>query len=191
MEIRAAVTPPFPRPNLALVGMMGSGKSAVGRWLSERLGCPFRDVDEEIEAAAGRSICQVFEADGERVFRGLERQALQDALQGVGQVVALGGGPLTDRSNRELVKARAHVIWLRARPESIGDRLAAHAVVERPLLRGGPVVDRLRELLAEREIWYAEADWTVDTDDLTVDEVGAAILGHLRSVTGDEEMESA
>ncbi len=158
-----------------LVGMMGAGKSAVGRELARRLGRPFLDADREIEADRGLSIAEIFARDGEAAFRALERETVQ-RLAGRRAVVALGGGALGQSEVRAVVRATGTLVWLRARPETLLARVAD--CEERPLLAGlAPAerLERLRALLAERDAHYATASLVVETDAATVEQVAERV----------------
>jgi len=148
-----------------LVGMMGAGKSAVGRRLAERLGRRFVDCDAEVERAAGARIAEIFASEGEAGFRARERAEIESAEPGA--VVALGGGAIAQPGTAERLARGGTVVWLRARPETLAARIGDAA--ERPLLAGlapGERVERLRALLAEREAHYATARIAIDTDAL-------------------------
>jgi shikimate kinase len=158
---------PEPEPYLAvdrtivLVGMMGAGKTAVGRRLAKALGWPFTDADMAIEAAAGTTIANIFEEIGEAAFRARERQVIARLLADDRQVLALGGGAFVDPNTRALVRARAISIWLRADLDVLVRRTSRRN--DRPLLAGGDPRARLCALLEQRDPIYAEADLVVDS----------------------------
>jgi 3-dehydroquinate synthase len=159
--------------------MMGAGKSSVGAALARRLGRRFVDTDAEVERAGGMSVSEIFERQGETAFRTLERAAIE-ALEGETCVVALGGGAIAQPGAAEWLAARGTVVYLRARPESLLQRVGFGA--GRPLLAGaeGPErLERLRELLAERAPHYESAAIVVDTDDLELDRVVEAVARQL------------
>jgi shikimate kinase len=162
-----------------LVGMMGAGKSTVGRVLAARLGRAFVDTDEEIERRAGRAIAEIFAREGEAGFRTREL-AVVEACRGRGAVVALGGGAVTQPAVRERLRGCGTVVYLRARPETLLARVGDAS--ERPLLAGLAAearLARLRELLAQREPAYAGAALAVDVDAAAVDEVVERIAAEL------------
>lgn len=168
------MTQPTPRP-LALVGLMGAGKTAVARVLGERLGVVVADLDAAIEAAEGRDIGALFEREGEAWFRRREGEILRQSLGAGARVVACGGGVVLDPANRALLRERCHVVWLQVSPDVAAIRIG-HAGT-RPLLAGGPPATRLAEVLAEREPLYAEvAHQRIDTDRSSPQEVSDAIL---------------
>lgn len=146
---------------VALVGLMGAGKSSIGRRLGQALGLPFTDADAEIEAAAGASIEEIFARDGEATFRNGERRVIARLLDGPPQVLATGGGAFMDPRTRGLMRQRAISIWLRADLETLLVRVARRS--NRPLLKAGDPRAVLTRLMAERYPVYAEADITVDT----------------------------
>ena len=119
--------------HLALIGMMGVGKSSVGRACAQTLGWPFADTDELVELAAGRSVAELFALNGEAAFRAREADALADALAApLPTVVSCGGGAVIEPANRRLLHERATVVWLRASPEELVRRLGEEGVSERP-----------------------------------------------------------
>lgn len=162
------------RPNVVLIGMMGSGKTSVGRLLADWLGVRLHDIDATIEYEAGCGIPEIFERRGEAHFRELEREAIARAVRGRPCVIATGGGAFVDPGNRRALKAGGIVIYLRASAERLAERV--RRTRKRPLLRDADPLARIRELLAEREAAYREADHVIDTDALRVDEVVARIL---------------
>lgn len=159
------------------MGFMGAGKSSVGRALAFRLGAEFVDVDSLIEAAAGRSIREIFASEGEEAFRERERAAIREAVDAPGRVIAAGGGAFVDPENRRLLKAYAPVFFLDVSPETVMKRIPADR--SRPLLPGKEEARKLRDLMERRRPTYREADYTVSTDDRSVAEVADRILGLL------------
>jgi shikimate kinase len=146
---------------VVLIGMMGAGKTAVGRRLAKALGWPFEDADAAIEAAAGTTISNIFAEIGEPAFREKERQVIARLLAGERQVLALGGGAFVDPATRALVRAKALSIWLRADLDTLVRRTGRPG--KRPLLAQGDPRARLAELLRQRSPIYAEADLVVDS----------------------------
>lgn len=167
-----------------LVGMMGAGKSSVGRLLAGRLGVPFVDADEEIERAAGGAVGEIFAREGEAGFRARERAAVQSLL-GRGAVVALGGGALTSPEVRAAVNDEGVLVYLRASWDTLLARLGD--CESRPLLAdlvAGARGPRLRALLAERRAAYEAAAVIVDTDALTPEAAAEAVAAALRAGRG-------
>ncbi|MFQ5513086.1 MAG: shikimate kinase [Myxococcota bacterium] len=164
---------------LLLVGMMGAGKSTVGRALANRLGWRFIDSDASVEAARGLPIEEIFAAEGAESFRALEAQVLRE-LPDREAVVALGGGAVLAPENRELLRRKGVIVWLDASPEILAARIGSDAA--RPLLAGtdgSTRIERLRQLCAERAAAYACADLRVPTDGLSVAESCGAVLAAL------------
>jgi len=167
--------------NIVLVGLMGSGKTAVGRRLAERLGRPFVDTDALVEAEAGRSIAAIFAAEGEEGFRRREAEVVARVAAGDHQVIATGGGAVLRAENRAALRRSGLVIWLDAEPETLCARARAQGLNRRPLLAGPDPLERLRALAAARRPYYAEAAHVrIETDRRSVDEVVAAIMDTLR-----------
>ena len=174
----------MPQPdNIILVGFMASGKSHVGRILSQRTGRPLGDADAEITARAGKSIDRIFADAGEAAFRALEREVIGELCAGSGRIIAAGGGAFVDSDNRRAMLAAGAVFCLYAQPETIYQRLAAGQAV-RPLLAGdnpaannpAASMERIRELLAQRADAYRQAHHHIDTDHLTPEQVAERVL---------------
>jgi shikimate kinase/3-dehydroquinate synthase len=151
--------------SIVLVGLMGAGKTAIGRRLAVRLGLPFRDSDSEIEAAAGRSVQELFSQFGEPHFRAGERRVIRRLLDGPPIVLATGGGAFLDPATRATVRQRGTSIWLRAPLDVLVRRVALRR--NRPLLANGDPAEIMGRLMIQRHPIYAEADIVVDCiDDL-------------------------
>jgi shikimate kinase len=164
--------------SIVLVGLMGAGKSAIGRRLATRLGCTFVDADREIEAAAGCSIPEIFERHGEAAFRDGEKRVIERLLGTPGQVVATGGGAFMNPETRAAIAAHGLSIWLRADLDTLVERTSRRQ--NRPLLQNGDPRAILGRLIEERHPVYAEADVTVQSGDLTPDEMVDRVIGALR-----------
>ena len=148
---------------------MAAGKTAAGRRLAPVLGWSFLDLDAVIEAGEGLAVREIFASHGEPYFREREKAALAQVLDGSEQVIALGGGAVVDHHNLRLLKKRSFLIWLKVSPRTVLNRIGESD--DRPLLQGPDRLKRIEELSAQREAIYAEAHLTVDTDELTVDQV--------------------
>lgn len=162
--------------HIVLVGLMGSGKSSLGRELSRRLGRPLFDSDELVERRTGRTVREIWRAEGEAAFRVLETEALTDALASTTpSVIAAAGGVVLSAANREALRhSGARVIWLRATPDVLAGRVGAQD--HRPLLDDDPLA-RLRQMATDREALYAEvATDTVDSDAHNVSEMVELVL---------------
>lgn len=151
-------------PTIYLMGMMGSGKSTLGRRLARELDRPFIDLDKRIERRAGFEVFDIFQRYGESYFRDLESAALAELNAGPPSVVALGGGTPERATNRRMLRLHGCVVYLRARPPTLARRVADET--DRPLLRDADDPQSiLQALLARREPWYeAIADVAVDNE---------------------------
>lgn len=169
--------------SIVLVGLMGAGKSSIGRRLGQRQGCPFVDADKEIEQAAGCTIEEIFERHGEAAFRDGERRVIARLLSGPPQVLATGGGAFMDPRTRATVRQRGVSVWLRADLDLLVRRTGRRN--NRPLLKGKNRRVILQDLIEERYPVYAEADVAVDIDDsppdVTTSRVAAAVAAFLRA----------
>lgn len=154
---------------------MGTGKSAVGRLLAQRLKRPFLDLDRQIEKECGKPIPRIFAEDGEAAFRRMEAKAVQQAAALRQHIIATGGGVMTDEENVRALKSVGAVVCLTASPDVILKRTGPTAA-SRPMLAGGDPRQRIEELLRLRAPFYAKADFTVDTTDRSVEEVVEEIL---------------
>lgn len=151
---------PVHRRTIALVGLMGVGKSTVGRRLARRLGLPFADGDIEIEAAAGMTVSDIFARLGEAEFRAGEVRVLKRLLHGPRMVLATGGGAVLNEETRAMLKARAVTVWMRADLQTVVSRVQRRDT--RPLLRGRDPLEALKSMAEVRYPFYAAADLTVD-----------------------------
>ena len=148
---------------LVLVGLMGAGKSCIGRRLAQRLRLPFVDADREIEQAAGCSIPEIFSRHGEQAFRDGERRVILRLLESPPFVLATGGGAFMDPRTRAVIREKAISIWLRADLDLLVRRTGRRG--DRPLLQVDDPRAKLAELMTTRDPIYAEADLTVDSQD--------------------------
>lgn len=165
---------------IALIGMMGSGKSSVASILAARLEVEWVDLDARIESEAGCSVTELFERSGERAFRRREGEVLEWALSGGARVLACGGGVVLERSNRELLRARCRTVWLKVDPAEAARRVAADGPT-RPLLESGSAEEALERLLLQRSFLYDEvAEVRVSTDARSAIEVAEAVLQALQ-----------
>lgn len=169
---------------VALVGMMGAGKSSIGRRLAARLGLPFVDADAEIEQAANATISEIFDQHGEAYFRDGERRVIQRLLDGTPKVIATGGGAFIQPETREAIRAGAISLWLKADRDLILSRVRRRS--NRPLLKADDPEAVVERLIAERDPVYAEADIHIQSRDVAhevvIDEIFAALDDHF----GDE-----
>lgn len=156
--------------NIILTGFMGTGKTTVGRRLAKRLGWKFVDVDQLVEAGAKMPIARVFADRGEAVFRRLERRYISRVVRNRDQVIATGGGAFVDPSSRAQLRVSGPVVCLAAKPRVILSRVGRR-IEARPLLRGANPLLSIRALLSRRASAYAQADLTIDTSELSIDDV--------------------
>ncbi len=161
--------------SIVLVGMMGVGKSSVGRRLAARLNVPFVDADAEIEKAAGMSIPDIFARHGEVDFRSGEARVIARLLDGGPQVLATGGGAVMNEATRTAIKAKGVSIWLSAEFDVLMRRINKRKN-DRPMLQTADPAATLRELLAVREPIYAQADITVQSREGPHDVIVAEIM---------------
>jgi len=186
----AAVVPQEPallaaleRRSLVLVGMMGAGKSSIGRRLAQRLGVPFVDADAEIEAAAGMSIAEIFATYGEAYFRSGEQRVIARLLESGPQVLATGGGAFMNPNTRIGIRQKGMSVWLKADFDVLMRRVKRRATTDRPMLQGDPA-ERIRHLMDERYPVYAEADVTVVSREVSHEIIVNEIVAELARVLG-------
>lgn len=167
---------------IVLIGMMGAGKTSVGRHLAQKLGLPFIDADSEIEKAAQATIEEIFARDGEAVFRSGERRVIARLLEGPPCVLATGGGAFMADETRTKIRQRGISVWLRADLDLLARRVGRRR--DRPLLKDADPREVLTQLLAVRNPVYAEADITVDSGEQTPEQVADRVVAALRAYLG-------
>lgn len=170
---------PLAARTIALVGMMGVGKTTIGRKLAAALELPFRDADAEIERAAGRSVVDIFAELGEAEFRRGERRVVARLLAGKPHVLSTGEGAFLDPDTRALMRERALTVWLKADVAVLTERVTRRDT--RPLINGHDAREVLTRLLAERDPVYAEADVTVETVKRPPASMARAVLAAMRA----------
>ncbi|WP_091741242.1 shikimate kinase [Phenylobacterium immobile] len=172
---------PLRRRTITLVGLMGVGKSSVGRRLAQTLEMPFRDADNEVESAAGRSIPEIFAELGEPAFREGERRVIARLLDEPPHILATGGGAFMSPETRALVKEKAISVWLKTDLAVLARRVGRKD--SRPLLRDADPLEVLKAQAEVRYPVYAEADIMVETGDaahnVSVEQVIAALTAHI------------
>jgi shikimate kinase len=151
------------KPNIILVGLSGSGKTTIGRAAARNLKMPFIDFDTEIEHRAHATVPQIFERHGEAHFRQLEQELTRELVACSGTMMSAGGGWVTNRDSVALLRPTGRIIYLRASPELLLDRLS-RARVRRPLLEVDDPLDTLRRIYEARRAFYEEADVVIDTE---------------------------
>jgi len=157
--------------SIVLVGMMGAGKSSIGRRLASRLGIPFIDADTEIESAAGMTIPEIFEKHGEPYFRAGEARVIARLLENGPQVLATGGGSVMDAQTRALIGEKGVSIWLKADIDVLLKRTKRR--------NDRPLVEKIRDLLPLREPLYAQSDIIIQSRDEPHDTIIDEIMGEL------------
>jgi len=176
---QAALGASLGRRSVVLVGMMGAGKSSIGRRLAARLGISFVDADTEIEKAAGMSIAEIFQAHGESYFRAGETRVIARLLESGPQVLATGGGAFMNADTRASIRVKAISVWLRATLDVLARRIRRRG--DRPLLQNTDPVETLRRLIDERYPVYAEADLIVESREVPHDTIVDEIIEGLRA----------
>jgi len=166
------------RRSVVLVGMMGAGKSSVGRKLGGRLGLPFVDADTKIEEAAGMSIPDIFETRGEAEFRSGEARVIARLLDGGPQILATGGGAYMNADTRALIRSKAVSVWLKADFDVLMKRIKRRT--DRPMLKTADPAATLRQLMDVRYPVYAEADVTIESREVLHEIIVEEILDRLR-----------
>jgi shikimate kinase/3-dehydroquinate synthase len=167
--------------NLIITGFSGTGKSLVAKDVARRLNWDFLDTDDEIVKQTGKPIAEIFHQDGEARFRELERKTIRKACQQRQIVIAIGGGAIVDPQNYELLAKTGLIVCLEAKPETIYERLFRESAYSpetevRPLLANDNPLERIKQLKASRQPYYANVDWTVHTDNLNIDQVAEEVI---------------
>ena len=169
--------------SIVLVGLMGTGKTHIGRALAEYFSIPFVDTDQVIEEKAGMSIPSIFDLYGEDKFRDIEKREIQRILEEGVQIIATGGGAFNEPQSRARILEKALSIWLKAKPSTLAKRLVKSD--NRPLLAGKDTLQVLTKLADERSSYYAQAHLTVEVDRMTfnatIQNVKNAIYTHLNN----------
>jgi shikimate kinase len=178
----APLTAALGRRSIVLVGMMGAGKSSIGRRLAARLGIPFSDADAEIEEAAGMSVADIFEAHGEPSFRSGEARVIARLLEHGPQVLATGGGAFISPQTRAKIHEKGISVWLKAEIDVLSRRLRRRS--DRPLLKTADPTTTLANLLAARNPIYGEANLVVVSRDVPHEVIVDEIVTALRSKLG-------
>jgi shikimate kinase len=179
----AAILPRLGRRSIVLVGMMGVGKSSIGRRLGVRLGVPFVDADAEIEKAAGMSIADIFARHGEADFRSGEARVIARLLEGGPQVLATGGGAAMNADTQAAIKVKGVSIWLNAEFDVLMRRINKRKS-DRPMLQTADPAATLRQLLVEREPFYAQADLTIQSREVPHDAIVSEIVKAIATFLG-------
>lgn len=166
---------------VVLLGMMGAGKSEVGRELADRIGYQFLDTDKLIEKRAGKRISKIFQEDGEPAFRALEREVIASLEGSAGKVLATGGGAIMDPANRSAFNRLGTTVYLKASARELYQRVKNDS--SRPLLQTEDPKAEVARILSEREQYYEDAIITIDTEDLSSNEVVDVLIDELAKRT--------
>jgi len=169
------------KSNITLIGFSATGKSSVAEKVADRLGWAVFDIDSEIEKRSGKTIAELFKQEGESKFRERERNILKQVCREINVVIAAGGGAIVDRKNRDLLLKSSVVVCLEAKPEVIYQRLHCNSLyssnqVVRPLLDSDDPLQSITKLKSTRQKYYAIADWTIHTDNLSLEDVSNEVL---------------
>ncbi len=172
------------KTNIALIGFMGTGKSAIGRALAEKLGWRFVEIDQLIEEMSGKTIPEIFQQNGEIAFRELEIKATKKAAQGKRQVIACGGGMVLNKINVDRLRETSRMVYLRASLRKILERTSKDRN-ERPLLDVPDPAQRIQALLDFRKPFYERAaDIMINTSRLSIDRIADLIINRLKEDEG-------
>lgn len=163
---------------IALTGLMGAGKTTLGRYFAKSLSVDFRDSDDEIVKRAGISIPDIFELSGEEKFRDIEQRVIADILSGPPIILSTGGGAFITTKTREILSDKSVTIWLRAKPKTLLSRM--DNLNNRPLLAKGNPLSTLTKLALERKKYYQKADVVIDTDNLSAAQALKTLIAALR-----------
>ncbi|MEA3507132.1 MAG: shikimate kinase [Elusimicrobiota bacterium] len=169
--------------NIVLTGMMGSGKSTVGKKLASRLNFNYIDTDDMIEEQVGKSINEIFEKAGQEAFRRLEKDSVRLVALLDGYVISAGGGVVTDRENIKELKKKSVIVYLAASPEVLYERLKKKN--NRPLLKVNDPLAKLKEILKERRKEYSKADITVETSGKKPSRIAGEIIEKVEELKKD------
>lgn len=163
---------------VALIGLMGAGKTTLGRHFAKSLSINFVDSDEEIVKRAGISVREIFELSGEEKFRDIEHRVMGEILKRPPMILSTGGGAFISANTRKILKGGAFTIWLRAKPETLLSRM--DNLNNRPLLKDGDPLSTLIDLYSEREPYYKKAHLIIDTDNLSTGQSVKILTSALR-----------
>ncbi|NLL18188.1 MAG: shikimate kinase [Clostridia bacterium] len=166
------------KSNIVLIGFMGVGKTSIGKRLADIYQMDFIDTDREIERLTGMTVSQIFARHGEIRFRSEENLVVTKVAARTGCVISTGGGAVIDQKNVKALRENGILICLTADPKVIQERVSKRG--GRPLLQKDKSIERIKQLLAEREPFYSQADYTLDTNDLSQEETMERILAFLK-----------
>ncbi|MEN2994504.1 MAG: shikimate kinase [Thermodesulfovibrio sp.] len=173
------------RPNIVLIGFMGTGKSTVGKIISKKLNFTYTDIDELIEKTMGMKISEIFEKFGEERFRDIETEMVKIVTKKHNQVISTGGGVVLREENILNLKNSGLLFCLKANAEKIFERIKN--CKNRPLLMVENPKDKIKELMDKRKPLYEKADFIIDTDDLSAEEVAEKIIKYYESIVNAKD----
>ncbi len=162
---------------IVLTGMMGSGKTTIGKLLSKKFNLEFADIDSYIESKEKTTITKIFQTNGEKYFRELEAKTIKKIFKHENQIISLGGGAFENTKTREFLNKNALTVYLKTTPEIIFDRIQNDTT--RPLLCGNMSIEKIKEIIKLREKNYESAHFTISTDNKTSEEIIEEITGVL------------
>ncbi|MDD5583941.1 MAG: shikimate kinase [Candidatus Omnitrophica bacterium] len=168
--------------NIYLVGFMGTGKTTAGQIVAETLHKEFLETDERIEQEQGKKISEIFATQGQAYFRTLEKELLAAIASKTDRIVSCGGGLICDEDNIRIMRASGTIITLKASPKTIYERTKKYT--HRPLLNVKDPLSVITKLLAEREVFYSRAHFSVDTENIAPPQVAAAIIKIANNIEG-------
>lgn len=169
--------------NIVLIGMMGSGKSSIGKMTAQILQWDFYDVDKWIEKEQKKTIAEIFSKEGEATFRELETKMIKELSQKNNCVIAPGGGAPVFKENWDALKKNGRIVWLKASPQKLLERVEKKPLSLRPLLMGKTsTLETISTLLNKRENFYKKADWILETDALSLDQASLEIVNFLKTI---------
>ncbi|OGR81228.1 MAG: hypothetical protein A3I11_06570 [Elusimicrobia bacterium RIFCSPLOWO2_02_FULL_39_32] len=169
--------------NIVLIGMMGSGKSTIGKIIAQTLAWDFYDVDKWIEKERKKTIAEIFSQEGEATFRALESKIIKELAQKNNSVISPGGGAPCFKENWDALKKNGTIIWLKASPQKLLENVKKKPLSLRPLLTGKTSsLETISMLLNKREIFYQKADWVVETDALSLEQTSEKIVNFVKSI---------
>jgi len=172
------------KTNIALTGFMGAGKSTIAKLLAEKLGKQAVELDKLIELKAGKSIATIFSDDGEAAFRRIEIELTKEIAANKNRVISCGGGIVLNKINIDRLKEKGIVIYLKATPEVLHNRIV-NKKIERPLLKDGDSLQTIIKMMQSRQPLYeGTADIIIDTSDINTEETVNLILGRLKDYEG-------
>lgn len=163
--------------SITIIGMMGSGKTTIGKLLGQQLNIESADIDSIIETHSGKSISEIFSVNGEKYFRNIEKETIKKIFKSENKIISTGGGAFEDKDTRDLLLKNSTVIYLKSTPATIFERIKNNT--QRPLLKNNMTAAKITEILDKRQSNYELAHLTIVTDNKKPNEIIKEILGAL------------